>query len=104
MIADVCDVDELNTGLRREGMYGAVYGWILKIGVSVGQLLSGFVLTMAGINPAAEMQSPEAIQNLRILFSTVPFIFTLSAFFLIAHYPLTEAKVEELKQQLAVKQ
>ncbi|MGE4490645.1 MAG: MFS transporter [Kiritimatiellales bacterium] len=104
MIADVCDVDELNTGLRREGMYGAVYGWILKIGVSVGQLLSGFILTMAGINPSAEMQSPDAIHNLRILFSIVPFVFTLSAFFLIARYPLTEAKVEELKQQLAVKQ
>jgi GPH family glycoside/pentoside/hexuronide:cation symporter len=104
MIADVCDVDELNTGLRREGMYGAVYGWILKIGVSVGQLLSGFVLTMAGINPSAEMQSPEAIRNLRILFSTVPFIFTMGAVFLIARYPLTEEKVEELKQKLAVKQ
>ncbi|MGE4489871.1 MAG: MFS transporter [Kiritimatiellales bacterium] len=100
MIADVCDVDELNTGLRREGMYGAVYGWILKIGVSVGLFLSGFILTMAGIEPSAETQSAEAIRNLRILFSTVPFIFTLGAVFLIARYPLTEAKVQFLKGKL----
>jgi GPH family glycoside/pentoside/hexuronide:cation symporter len=104
MIADVCDVDELNTGLRREGMYGAVYGWILKIGVSVGLFLSGFILTMAGIEPSAEIQSADAIRNLRILFSTVPFIFTMGAVFLIARYPLTEEKVEELKHKLAVKQ
>jgi GPH family glycoside/pentoside/hexuronide:cation symporter len=100
MVADVCDVDELNTGLRREGMYGAVYGWILKIGVSIGLLLSGFILTMAGIVPAEKMQSPEAIRNLRILFSTVPFIFTMGAVFLISHYPLTEQKVEQLKEEL----
>ena len=100
MIADVCDIDELNTGLRREGMYGAVYGWILKIGVSVGLLLSGFVLTMAGIEPSAEIQSSEAVQHLRVLFSCVPFIFTMAATFLIAKYPLTEKKVNELKDQL----
>ena len=29
MMADVCDVDELSTGLRREGMYGAVFGFLV---------------------------------------------------------------------------
>ena len=100
MVADVCDVDELDTGLRREGMYGAVYGWILKIGVSLGLLLSGFVLTMAGIEPAAEVQSPEAIRNLRMLFSLVPFLFLLGAMFLMARYPLTEQRMDELKEKI----
>jgi GPH family glycoside/pentoside/hexuronide:cation symporter len=100
MVADVCDVDELATGLRREGMYGAVYGWILKLGVSIGLLLSGFVLTLAGIVPAAEIQSPEAIRNLRILFSLVPFIFTMGAVILMVRYPLTEAAMEKLKHEI----
>ena len=30
MVADVCDEDELQTGLRREGVYGAVNGLALK--------------------------------------------------------------------------
>jgi GPH family glycoside/pentoside/hexuronide:cation symporter len=102
MVADVCDVDELATGLRREGMYGAVYGWILKLGVSIGLLLSGFVLTLAGIVPAAEIQSPEAIRNLRILFSLVPFLFTMGAVVLMSRYPLTEARMKELNDQLAI--
>ncbi len=100
MVADVCDVDELSTGLRREGMYGAVYGWVLKIGVSLGLLLSGFVLTMAGILPSAKLQSPEAILNLRILFSMVPFIFTLGAAWLVFRYPLTEQRMDELKGEI----
>jgi GPH family glycoside/pentoside/hexuronide:cation symporter len=100
MVADICDVDELDTGLRREGMYGAVYGWVLKIGVSLGLLLSGFVLTMAGIDPAAKIQSPEAIRTLRILFSLIPFLFTLGGAWLIYRYPLTEARVNELKEKI----
>lgn len=100
MVADVCDVDELNTGLRREGMYGAVYGWILKIGVSVGLLLSGFVLTMAGIQTSAQIQSPESIRNLRILFSVIPFVFTLGGALLICYYPLDEQRMNELKKTI----
>jgi glycoside/pentoside/hexuronide:cation symporter, GPH family len=101
MVADVCDVDEFHTGLRREGMYGAVYGWVLKIGVSLGLVLSGFVLTMAGIKTDVDVQSPEAIRNLRILFSMVPFLFTLLGAYLIFRYPLTEKRMEELKLQIA---
>ncbi len=100
MVADVCDVDELDTGLRREGMYGAVYGWILKLGVSLGLALSGFMLTMAGIQTDVEVQSPDAIQNLRILFSLVPFLFTLGGAYLIFRYPLTEQRMAELKAKI----
>jgi len=89
MLADVCDVDEVETGLRREGMYGAVYGWLLKIGVTIGLPLSGFILTLAGIVPAETLQSPEAIRNLRILFSAVPFSFTISAILIMPRSPLT---------------
>ena len=32
MIADVCDQDELKTGERREGMYGAIFWWVVKLG------------------------------------------------------------------------
>jgi len=100
MVADVCDVDELATGLRREGMYGAVYGWVLKIGVSIGLLLSGVILTVAGIRPAMETQSPQAILTLRILFSMVPFLFTLAGAFLIWRYPLTGEQMVDVKAKL----
>ena len=34
MIADVCDQDELKTGERREGMYGAIFWWVVKLGMA----------------------------------------------------------------------
>jgi GPH family glycoside/pentoside/hexuronide:cation symporter len=35
MICDVVDMDELNTHQRREGMYGSIYWWVVKLGQSV---------------------------------------------------------------------
>lgn len=101
MIADICDVDELHTGLRREGMYGAVFGWLIKIGLSIALALSGFLLTLAGIIPSAQEQTVEAINHLRILFSVIPFGFMLIGAFLIYRYPLTEQKVNELKVEIS---
>ena len=35
MICDVVDFDELNTHERREGMYGSIFWWVVKLGQSV---------------------------------------------------------------------
>ena len=35
MTADVCDLDELATGKRREGIFGAIYWWMVKLGFAV---------------------------------------------------------------------
>ena len=39
MIADICDMDELTTGQRREGMFGAS-DWACKAGISLTMVLS----------------------------------------------------------------
>ena len=50
MVADVCDEDELKTGLRREGMFGAVNGFALKAALSLTALIGGFLLQSSGFN------------------------------------------------------
>ena len=44
MVADVCDLDELETGERREGMFGAIYWWMVKLGMALAFGASGFLL------------------------------------------------------------
>jgi GPH family glycoside/pentoside/hexuronide:cation symporter len=34
MVADVVDLDEAQTFERREGMFGAVFGWVVKLGTA----------------------------------------------------------------------
>ena len=50
MTADVCDLDELKNGVRREGVLGAVYWWMVKLGFGVAALLSGFILWLVGFD------------------------------------------------------
>ena len=50
MVADVCDEDELKTGLRREGMFGAVNGFALKAALSLTALIGGWLLVVSGFN------------------------------------------------------
>ncbi|MEA2069483.1 MAG: MFS transporter, partial [Verrucomicrobiota bacterium] len=50
MVADVCDEDELKTGLRREGMFGAVNGFALKAALAVTALIGGFLLQFSGFD------------------------------------------------------
>ncbi len=48
MTADICDEDELVTGLRREGAYVAVAGFFGKVAQVTTLLLGGALPRMAG--------------------------------------------------------
>lgn len=50
MVADVCDEDELKSGLRREGMFGAVNGFALKAALSLTAVIGGVLLQFSGFN------------------------------------------------------
>ena len=50
MVADVCDEDELKTGLRREGMFGAVNGFTLKAALSLTAFIGGILLQTSGFD------------------------------------------------------
>ncbi|MCF7818200.1 MAG: MFS transporter [Kiritimatiellales bacterium] len=59
MVADVCDEDELKSGLRREGMFGAVNGFALKAALSATAMIGGVLLTVTGFD-AEEIDQFEA--------------------------------------------
>lgn len=50
MIADICDEDERKTGMRREGLFGAVNAFALKVALSVTALVGGFLLQTSGFD------------------------------------------------------
>ncbi len=101
MIADICDFDELDTGQRREGMYSATFAWILKVGVTVAMALSGWLINVAGIVDSAAVQTPEAIKNIRLLFTFLPSIFVVIGGLFVLRYPIHEKDAEIVKEKLA---
>ena len=99
MIADVCDYDELQTGLRREGMFGAVFTFLTKLGGSSVTLVGGYLLVFAGYVDG-ESVTPETVFNLRAYFAFLPAVLIAICLFAAARYPLTEGRMVEIKEQL----
>jgi GPH family glycoside/pentoside/hexuronide:cation symporter len=63
MTADVCDLDELNTGSRREGTFAAIYWWMVKFGFAIAGLMSGLILKLVGFDQDVAIQTPEALDD-----------------------------------------
>ncbi|MEM7626286.1 MAG: MFS transporter [Planctomycetota bacterium] len=79
MMADVCDLDEMNTGKRREGMFWAVFNWVQKSALSISLLFTGFTLWFAGFNEDESVQTQATVDSMRKWFT-----FTMCSTFAVA--------------------
>lgn len=100
MTADVIDIDELNTGKRREGVFGAIYWWMVKFGFAIAGALSGVIMTLVGFDSTAATQPESAILGLRIFYSGFPILGTLIALYAMRNYDVTEEKANEIRAEL----
>ncbi|PTT79071.1 hypothetical protein DBR42_22125 [Pelomonas sp. HMWF004] len=99
-IGDVVDYDESQTGQRREGSFSACQSWITKVGIALGVGASGWILQFTGFDAKQTLQTPEAIFWIRILLSGIPVIGLVLALIAILRFPLTEARMLEIRGQL----
>ncbi|MDX2261313.1 MAG: MFS transporter [Gemmatimonadales bacterium] len=101
MIADVVDMDELETHERREGMFGSIYWWVVKLGMGAALAAGGFLLNATGFDVAlAGAQAPRTIVLLRLFDAVIPAIASAVAIYLVASYPISEAKAHEVRAEL----
>jgi GPH family glycoside/pentoside/hexuronide:cation symporter len=100
MTADVCDMDELESGKRREGVFGAIYWWMVKFGFAIAGLLTGVIMSAVAFKAGAPTQPEGAVTGLRLFFSGVPIFGTLIAIWVMWNYDLTEKKAREIKKLL----
>ncbi|MDG1819080.1 MAG: MFS transporter [Porticoccaceae bacterium] len=100
MTADICDMDELETGQRREGTFGAIYWWMIKFGLAFAGLASGLILSFIGFDNSVAAQSEETLTQLRFAFIGIPIAGTLTAIFVMRNYDLDEKKATEIRNEL----
>jgi len=104
MTADLCDLDELNNGMpRKEGTFGAVYWWMVKIGSALALGLSGLILSWVGWNQNEPTQTMETLTNLRIADIIIPIVTALLAVVFMWKYDITEEKAHEIRKTLEEK-
>ncbi|MDF7798287.1 MFS transporter [Pontiellaceae bacterium B1224] len=101
MISDVCDYDELQTHQRREGVFGAIYWWMVKVGMALAGLLTGVLLKVSGFDVALKAeQADQTLLLLRVFDVGIPIITSIIALWIIASYPITEQKAHEIRGEL----
>ncbi|WP_026951674.1 MFS transporter [Algoriphagus mannitolivorans] len=100
MTADVIDLDELNYGVRREGVFGAIYWYMVKFGFAIAGGLSGLILTVVGFDGNAAVQPEGAVTGLRLFFSGLPMLGTIAAMYLMHDYDVDEEKANQIRAEL----
>lgn len=106
MLPDVIELDELETGQRREGVYYGFFVFLQKLGLSVGLGLSNVMLEWAGyINPtsAGEIvaQPDNVLLVLRLFISLLPAVILVLSLPLAVAYPITPERFAEIQTELA---
>ncbi|TXD51937.1 MULTISPECIES: MFS transporter [unclassified Polaribacter] len=100
MTSDVIDIDELNTGKRREGVFGAIYWLMVKFGFAIAGLLTGAIMSLVGFVPDT-INTEASITGIRLFYSGLPIVGTLVAMWIMRDYSLTEERALEISAELA---
>ena len=101
LIPDIVDEEELATGgRRREGSFFGMQTFVAKLGSALGLLAVGGFLSLIGFQEGAAQQAASTIEWLRIFFAWIRGGGYVFAFAVLLAYPLTEARVREIRQRL----
>jgi len=101
MQVDVVDVDELQTGERREGSFASIFSWVLKLSFCLGFMLSGPLLSMTGFDADLQGEALEkALTNMRIGYIALPAVALVVALVLLRFFPVNAERVKEIRGQL----
>ncbi len=106
MMPDVIELDELNTGQRREGIFYGFMVLLQKVGLAlavflVGQALefAGFVATVPG--QPAPIQPPSALLAIRSAIGPLPTVALICGLVLAYFYPITREVHAEILLKLS---
>ncbi len=107
MIADVVDLDELQNmddegrSQRREGMFGSIYWWVVKVGQAVALALGGYLLVATGFDiDLGANQTADTLVMMRAFDAFIPLAASGIAIYAIAKFPITEEKARRIRAEL----
>jgi len=108
MVPDVIELDELETGKRREGIFYAFMVLLQKIGLALRLFLVGIALETSGFKPripgeAIPLQPDSALIAIRLAIAPLPAFFLIISLILAYFYPITRQVHAEILDQLAAR-
>ena len=103
MEADTVEYGEWKTGFRTEGMTYALFSFTRKLGQAVGGAAAAYTIALGGYIAGSRTQSEGAIDAIRWAAGYIPAFFIIIAIAIMAIYPLTEQKFQEIVRDVATR-
>lgn len=109
MVADVVDVDELDTGERREGIYSGFLVFLRKLATALAIFIATRVLSATGFQGGTTgglvtSEQPErALNALRFLVGVVPAVLLALSILVAWRYPLNREAHAAVMDELAIR-
>lgn len=101
MMADVVDMDELKSYERREGMFGSIFWFMVKLGMAAALAGGGYILNATGFDIAlGGAQTDTTIFLLRLFDTGFPILTSGVAIWAIVKYPISEQRAYEIRKEL----
>jgi Na+/melibiose symporter-like transporter len=102
MKADVVDLDAIESGEDRAGLFFAAWSLAVKFIAAVGQGIAFSTLAWIGFHAKGE-NGPDEIFGLRVFYSAGPMALYLAALLIVRNYPITSARHAKLRAELAAR-
>jgi len=102
MYTDCAEYGEWKSGINSAGLTVSASMFSLKTGSAVGSAVPAFILAGFGFI-ANEVQTPEAIAGIRLMFNIVPALFFGAAGLLIVFYKLNGDTVKMIERELLIR-
>jgi len=101
LLADIIDEDEVNTGVRREGMYFGLNTFVTRFSIGLEAVSLSSVFMLFGYNPYIYTQPGTLATGLRILIAGLPIAALAVGFIIFLFFPLSGKRLDSMREKLA---
>lgn len=100
IVPDICDIDELENGVRREALFTAVVSFVYKMEVSLCVVLVGYLLKFCAFDQTQKVQEAAVLERLQWSAFLPNIIFCAIALVFAIRFPVTEKDMAEVRRRL----
>lgn len=99
--ADVIDVDTLESGEQRSGLYFAAWGMTTKLALALGVVLGTALPAAVGYDPSAAETAPAIQTRLMLIYGCVPAVMMAAGALFLRGFPVSRERHVEVRAALA---
>ncbi|MFT9470679.1 MFS transporter, partial [Leuconostoc pseudomesenteroides] len=103
LVPEVVSNGEYISGKRVAGIINAIMGLFFKIGLALGGIIPGYLLQIMHFKSGALTQTASAQFGITLSMIWLPSILAVVAMIVISRYPLSDAYVDKMNQELKEK-